>query len=623
MSKKKLIFSFMTGFILFMIILSLINPPKSFIGYKQDNYEYPHLSASLDGIDNILILDPDRTATMIGYGLVNIEDIFIVKNQNNNPITSIFIGIPPEYSDDLIFFKARGLNDNSLLIERSNILMNDYEMLSIYFDSPLLPQQERTIKFITSFRNLLNYSINGTNQQIDFTGNIFPIFPYRAEGDVKSLFIPPTEAIELNFEHVGEMGVDTGVGVLYDIIRDPALTFIEPFLGNLNEDQKEVTITFEDDEAQPDSRFTKMEMEEINREILISPWGVIKVKDDFLIHNKGVVDIFTFSLKIPEDAKNLYVSDELGQLLGTEIDEESDLQNYDDLIISLGTNRAKLTPDSKFRFTVEYDLPFEKYYSSNWLQQSIEIDIFTTIHDYLGEEQTINLIIEGCNTIEFISNPPFAIEESQSTKIIVYEFNNVSPLERKLLQFTYSVDLFNLLLRPIILLLIIALIASVYVLIVKLKRGEEGLTLFKKEVIPVNEIREFCYLYEEMNALILEIRKTEDDAKHKKVAKKQYKNILTKNSAKIEQIKQEIIPFKQTLTKTNETFENIVKKLDVLDAERVSVNDSLNLLESRYKRGKLPSKAAYQKLSNDFMDRRKKIDRTIDKLVQQLRSYLL
>jgi hypothetical protein len=171
--------------------------------------------------------------------------------------------------------------------------------------------------------------------------------------------------------------------------------------------------------------------------------------------------------------------------------------------------------------------------------------------------------------------------------------------------------------------LIIASLSSIYVLIIKIKGGEDESTLFKKEFIPVNEVREFCSLYEEMNALILEIRKTEDDAKRKKVVKKQYKNIKSKNSSKIEQIKQEIIPFKQTLIKTNETFDNIIKKLDVLDAERVSVNDSLNLLEGRYKRGKLPSKAAYQKLSNDFMNRRKKIDRTIDKYIQQLRSYIL
>ena len=122
---------------------------------------------------------------------------------------------------------------------------------------------------------------------------------------------------------------------------------------------------------------------------------------------------------------------------------------------------------------------------------------------------------------------------------------------------------------------------------------------------------------------MLEIRIAEEDAKRKKLAKKSYNNLVSKNSTKIEQIKNEILPFKKSLIEAGEIFENIVQKLDVLDAERISVDDSINLLENRYKRGKLPSRQAYQKLSDDFFKRRKKIDRTIDKYIQQLRSYLL
>jgi len=107
------------------------------------------------------------------------------------------------------------------------------------------------------------------------------------------------------------------------------------------------------------------------------------------------------------------------------------------------------------------------------------------------------------------------------------------------------------------------------------------------------------------------------------MAKKKYQSILNKNTSKIEEIQKEIIPFKKVVMETNETFNNIVKKLDVLEAERISVKDGLNLLETRYKRGRLPSRAAYLKLSDDFKKRRKKIDRNINKFIQQLRSYLI
>ena len=166
-------------------------------------------------------------------------------------------------------------------------------------------------------------------------------------------------------------------------------------------------------------------------------------------------------------------------------------------------------------------------------------------------------------------------------------------------------------------------IAFVYVFITKIRKKELESTSLTRKFIPVNEIREFSSLTEEKNALTLEIRKAEEATKRKKMAKKKYKNILEKNTSKIDEIQKEIKPFKNILFEAGEIFENIIKRLDLLEAERVSVKDSLILLETRYKRGRLPSREAYQKLSEDFSKRRRKIDRTIDKLLQQLRSYLL
>lgn len=161
------------------------------------------------------------------------------------------------------------------------------------------------------------------------------------------------------------------------------------------------------------------------------------------------------------------------------------------------------------------------------------------------------------------------------------------------------------------------------VLIIKTRKEEKISVAIKKELIPINEIREYCSLYEEKNALIFEIRQAEEDAKRKKIVKKKYKNILDKNAAKIEEIQKEITPFKEIILDVGETFNKILKNIDVLDAERTSINDSINLLEMRYKRGRLPSKAAYEKLTDNFLNRRNKIDRSIDKSIQQLRSYLL
>ncbi len=620
MRKKKGVLV-LISFLLFIVVFSYFQNDPSFNYQNQTENEPSQLSGGLEGAGNILIKKIIRNTNISSYGLVNINDRITILNQNENPINSILFGIPLKDSNNLIYFGATGQTHNTLLTERPHEVMLSYEMITIYFDSPLLPSQEVTINVLQTYQNLITYKFAvigaSISQLINFTGLLFPILPYKSEGDIKSNYRLPEETT-LNFhKEIEGMGVTIGSrNVLYDLAQSYTLNFLDPFLENLDENNQ-TTITFEDRLS------TKLEIEEINREIFLSPWGVVKIKEEIKIENLGIIPIPLLSINLPVDIKNVHIYDDLGELLGVTITDSIEGPSRKVLTIALYQNRVSLEPFSKFNFFIEYNLPYEKLVSYNWLQQSILINIFTTSFDFLIHQQTTSVIIEGCGSIDYTSSLPEAMFKTGDTRVLVYNSENVSPLESKTILFTFTVDIFDLILRPLIFMLIIAFLSSVFILITKTREREEQLSLFKKEFIPTNEIREFCSLYEEKNALILEIRKAENEAKRKKLAKKTYKNLLAKNTTKIDQIKDEITPFKKILMETNETFNNIVKKLDVLDAERFSVNDSLTLLETRYKRGRLPSKAAYQKLSDDFFNRRRKLDRTIDKYIQQLRSYLL
>ena len=625
MFRRKKICILTLGLVFLIILISNIQ-------YNSENcksseeYITPKLSASLEGAENILITDILRTINVSGYDLVNFKDELKILNQNNNPITSIFIPIHLNKSNDVIFCKATGESKNTLLTERAHLVLNDYELIAIYFDSPLLPHQQTTISFYHSHKDsLIYYTLLNEEYQIEqhinITESIFPILPYKAGGGiVRTQIIFPEASDIVYFDKVIDLGFPiTPTTLIYDLSQSAYINHLDPFLANFNKSQQEILITFQD------NRFSKMEFEKINREINISPWGIIKVKENYVLQNLGVIDISTFPLHIPYSSKNVHVYDDIGNL-GDEnvvLDDSEIFLNKKSFTINLAHKRVPLKPSSKISFTVEYVLDIYEYVSINWFQESIQINLFTTTFECLGKEQTINVVIQGCNNLEYVSLPPDAIIDTGGSKTLVYNFEFVTSIESKIIQFTFSIDLFELLLRPIIITLIIGLLASIYVIVIKIKKEREEKFVTEKVEIPVEELREFCSLHEEKNALVLEIRRAEEDAKRKKIAKKIFSNLLSKNTTKIEQIKQELLPFKKALMETSETFENIIKKLDVLDAERESVNDSLTSLDNRYKRGKLPSKAAYQKLLEDFMKRRRRIDRTIDKNIQQLRSYLL
>ena len=618
MKKRAKIF-LIIGFISFVFIFQYYSKESIYNYQDQNEFEVSKLSSSTEGVENILITEVSRRTNLSAYGLINSIDKLTILNENDNPIHSILMGVPLKDSNKLIYISVKSHTGNTLIAERSYGVLGSYEMIKIYFDSPLLPSQETTIMIKQSYTDLLTYAFNeleeGVTQIITMLGLLFPILPYRCEGDIKSLYtIPPQTELHLRKQFEG-MGQLVGSNVLYDLDQSLAINHLDPFLENLNENN-ETYVSIKT------LQMTGLEIEEINRKIIISPWGIIKNIEEVTLENIGIIEVPLFSMNIPIDAKNVRIYDDLGELFGDITDSETD-SSKKILSVQLYQNRVSLTPGSKFKFFVEYNLPHEQYISYNWLQQSISIDLLTTNFDFLIHEQTTNIVIEGCGTIDYTSSPPEAILKTVGTRVLVYSSENTSPFEKRPILFTYTIDIFDLVLRPIIFIMIIAFLASIFVLIIKTRKREEDLSIFKKEFIPTSEIREFCSLYEEKNALILEIRKVENETKRKKVAKKTYKNLLTKNTAKIDQIKEEILPFKKVLTETSDTYNNIIKKLDILDAERISVNDSINLLESRYKRGKLPSKAAYQKLSDDFFNRRKKIDRTIDKYIQQLRSYLL
>ena len=620
MRRKSFIIIFI-GFLSAMIVFSAIQDNFSPNYQHQFSVEDPQLSGNLEGADNILIVEIIRTTNLSTYGLVSIKDRLTILNNNNNPISSILFGIKIEDSNNLIYFNAFGETGNTLSIERSNEIMDVFEMITIYLDVPLLPSQEVTLTVLHSYTNLISYELafidDEVTQLLVFEGPLFPLLPYRSEGVIRTDYLLP-EGSTLDFhKQFGGMGIlVAGTNIIYDLGANHEINHLEPFLQNLGENN-ETYISVKDRST------SKLEIEKIDKDIYISPWGTIKNVEEITIENVGAVEIGLLSMKIPIDATNVKVYDDLGEILGVSLIESNDDVSTKSVSIPLYQNRVSLTPASKFKFFLEYYLPPEGYTSFNWLQQSISINLLTTKYEYLIYEQNTNVIIEGCGRIDYMSSLPEALHNSGNTKVLVFSLENVSPLEKKYVLLTYTIDLFEILIRPVVFIMIIAILSSLFVLAIKTLKREEQVSIFKKDFIPVSEIREFCSLYEERNALVLEIRKAESETKRKKLAKKTYKNLLSKNTIKIDQIKDEILPFKKILMETNETFSNIVKRLDVLDAERISISDSLNLLEARYKRGKLPSKAAYQKLSDDFFSRQKKLDRTIDKYIQQLRSYLL
>ena len=266
MIKKQKILIVLTSTLILLVLFSSLNYDSDPIAVKPESNisNNPNLSVNLEGIENIVITEVSRVMNISGYGLVMYEDILLFKNLNNNPITSVLFGIPIGISDDLVFYEATGVDQNTLLIERSSLVMDGHEMIVIYLDSPLLPHQTRLIRFSHIYQNLISYYAT-EDQNLLVAGAVYPLLPYRMEGSITALVNIPRSGSRVLGGEGGEWGFfDQNLYIVsynFDSIKaEISDDFIAPFLENLG-DKREIAIYYADNDE------SRLELKDINREI--------------------------------------------------------------------------------------------------------------------------------------------------------------------------------------------------------------------------------------------------------------------------------------------------------------------------------------------------------------------
>jgi seryl-tRNA synthetase len=164
---------------------------------------------------------------------------------------------------------------------------------------------------------------------------------------------------------------------------------------------------------------------------------------------------------------------------------------------------------------------------------------------------------------------------------------------------------------------------GLYVVSRTVRQEDDGESEYVDVIIPIGKLTRFIELYEEKNAVLIDLEKAEADMLKKRIQKKAYNKMEKNFSGKIKELDTDLVPFKKELVEASKDFRFIIQKLDYLEAEKISVNDSIRLLSDRYKKGKLPSKAAYQRLSEDLMKRMISAQKKIDKNINDLRAFLV
>jgi len=596
MSRIKIIQKYVGYSLLFSLILFPIffNGSVAAVSTPQS----PISSTTLGGspYDDIYITELNRSLKIQDSAYIVIEDKFQFLNNRSSSLASINIGLNDENMDLLLYYEAKDENLGPLTSKLLDGKVNGSYILEITLNQPLLPFSSVTVNLKSVFNTIYTYY----EPELSWYGvdcQILPITPYEILTYTTEVVAPVSSSdISITPEESGQ-GLGEGAKIFTGNDISPFETKIRNFVyRNYPFETKIRNFVYRN------YIISNLKIEQLERTIRINPWGYILVIEEHELINNAKISADILQFAVPSDAKNFSMSDNIGEIMG--ISEESELDEYGRKIIkvNLRFNRVGINYNATMKYQIKYYLPYNVYMTNNLGTKNLRIDLFPTHMNYIISNQKIKIEIMGASSIDRVNFPETQLIKTSSGIIIERINSQITPFHSQLLDITYKTKFISLFGRATIFSLAFIIILGLYVVMSnKRKEYEESDESFIEQSVPIRELTQFVTLIEERNALLLDIEKADNDLRRKRIQKKVYTKTVRNYQAKLKELGEESIPFKRILIESGGQIQSIIQKLDFLEAEKISVKDSLKLLADRYKRGKLPSKAAYERLSNDMM----------------------
>ena len=603
MSRIKIIKKYVGYSLLFSLLLFpiLFNSSVS-LGESQQS---PISSIALgdSNYENVYISQLNRTLTIKDNAFIVINDEFQFFNDRSSSLAKIFVGFSDESMNTLLFYEAKDENLGPLASKILDGKVNGSFILEITLNQPLLPFSSVSVNLKSVFKaNFTYYEPAMSWYGLDC--QILPITPYEIKAYTTEVHTPSATSEVSITPETNVTGDDSN-----KIFTGTDVTPFETKILNF---------------VYRNYVISNIHMEHLDRTIRINPWGYILIIEDHVLKNYANIEARTLEFEIPNDAENFSISDNIGEISGITENPIPNEYGRKDVSIDLRMNRVGIQYKAKMVYQIRYYLPYEEYKTNFLRTKNLRIDLYTTHMDYIIESQKIKIEILGASSIDRVNLPETQLIQSSSGIIFERLDTQITPYHSQLLDITYKTKFVSLFGRAAIFSLMFVIALGLYVVMRQRRKEYEGSEeSFIEQSVPIRELTQFVTLIEEKNALLLDIEKADNDLRRKRIQKKVYTKTVKNYQNKLKELNEESIPFKRILIESGGQIESIIQKLDFLEAEKISVKDSVRLLKDRYKRGKLPSKAAYERLSRDMLKQLDSSQKKIDRYINELRAYII
>jgi hypothetical protein len=546
-----------------------------------------------------------RSAFVDAFGTFYTKDSITFINTDSEPANFFYICLNETQTSQLYEMIVTGISGERYSYQLLGTKLSGYNTWKITFPGAVMPGGE--INFVVSrfFYGAMNTVVNGSGLFGTIYHTTFPITPYYVDVESCAVKLPQGSDITEFQPIYGEKEVGKNNVINF------AATNMFPFFTNL------LYVAFKHTAV----AFTETDRSVVTVTAGMQNWQVSNVVE---ITNKGTADLSTLIFTVPSDAYEFTAKDHLSFIAGV-ADTETEIGGFKNVTINLLANRYKITSNNKFAFTFSFKLPIT---TSRVVQgdtrNALFVDIFQLVYNpWVMRNVEVRIGLPQASFINFnlLNAMPEAVDNQDGLQYLIYRQSAAVPDSSKLVTVMYEYSTLAMQTRPLIIALVVGLVAMFIIIARKaLMRYEQPVLAVTAEV-PVEALKDFSDIFEEKVAAYFDLDTLNEDFQRRKIKKREYQIKVDDLTRRIKLLDSQVRPSKRKLVEFGGRFKEIIDELDLLEAERQSVQDSLITLERRYKDGQIKSRVAYEQLYDNYAVRLKKIQGAIDSGVTELKSY--
>ncbi|MGB9959414.1 MAG: hypothetical protein ACPLKQ_02700 [Candidatus Bathyarchaeales archaeon] len=358
-------------------------------------------------------------------------------------------------------------------------------------------------------------------------------------------------------------------------------------------------------------------VERLRREIRLDGVGDIEVSDNYYVKNISPKEITSVNVVLPPNASAVTSEDEFGRKAGTSptlVDAETNCYQVS-LVLPLESGQSTI-------FVVKYNLPRAVYIKQNG---SAEIEFallnFQHLNYYIGQTCVTLVLPEGAKilTVSYDGGDYTILRDVFQEQVSV-SGQGVFFLDAFTLEIVYQYNPLWLSFRPTLWIWALATFGCIIVAIVKRPKAPAPVIAptvavhFSPEII-----RSFVSAYEEKREIILEMASLEAGLRRGRIPRRRYKVQRKTLETRLATLSRTLDDLKQKLRAAGGRYADLMRQLEVAEAEISEVEANIHSIEVRHRRGEL-SLEAYRKLLGDYERRKANAETKISGILMRLRE---